>query len=134
MFVKSILGLTNSIIHKIPMVKKYQGTDYQPSSIDHIGTGCVFALLSIIAGMIWPPLFWLYLASWFFYAPFIEIVWDGWIKKKNYNWIESIYSDQPGMAIPMKNLEMDWPKTWAQIIERSVGHVIFLSLLIWMVL
>jgi hypothetical protein len=137
--VNSPIGQINQLIRLIPAVRQYQGAeDRGSSSFDHIAMGCIFALLSIIAGMIWKSLFWLYLVMFLYHVLIIEVIMDTFISKKNSREKISttrIIGSPLGVAsqdkvYETKTLVIDWPKVFAQIIERGVFFVIFLPLLI----
>jgi len=131
----SAIGQLNSLIRNIKCVREYQGEapEHNSSHIDHIATGIIFALISIICGLLYAPLYWLYLATWIYHCVFIELILDTFIMKKNYKtWDFNFKKQQEQLSNSIiKNIfHIDWPKVFAQLVERSVGHVICLPLLI----
>lgn len=112
-------------LRRLPWNKKYWGGASLPqqSELDHIAWGAILAQFSIILGMHWAPLYWLYLATWVYHVVFIELILDTFWKKKN-NKIQN-RSVKVGDIINFYDVDViNWPKVWAQVIERSVGFVV----------
>jgi len=133
---RSLLGATANLLKYVPCNRKYwSGTDgadyntYQPSTLDHIGMSFIFALMSIICGLLYAPLYWLYLASWVYHAIVIELVIDTFVKKKN---DESLPKWMGDHFIYVRII--NWKAVIAQVIERSIGHILLLPVLITLIL
>jgi len=125
----SPLGLIAKLLRYIPCNKKYWGDQsfYQPSTIDHVACGAIYALLSLFLGKVYAPLIWLYLAFFVYHVIVIEIILDTLVRKKNSYLTVKDYDTVTATIILGPNI-IDWPKVFAQTIERGICFVLLLPL------
>ena len=105
----SIFKLINKQLRRFSCIQQYQGANDNPatSTLEHIGSSCMFALLPNIAITYSPWFAFITLCLWIYYAPFKEFVLD---RHKN--------AGSPKALV------------YAQVLERSSGFVVCLPLTI----